>query len=65
MFKDLKVIVIMPAYNASQTLRRTYEEVIGQDYVDQVIVVDDKSQDNTMINVTDHLKCPPPECPPS
>ncbi|MGD8263584.1 MAG: glycosyltransferase family 2 protein [Desulfobacterales bacterium] len=48
MFKDQKVIVVMPAYNASQTLRRTYEEVIGQDYVDQVIVVDDKSQDNTV-----------------
>ena len=27
MFKDKKVIVIMPAYNAAQTLRRTYDEV--------------------------------------
>ena len=48
MFKDQKVIVIMPAYNAEQTLRRTYDEVMDQDYVDQVIVVDDKSQDNTV-----------------
>ena len=48
MYRDKKVIVVMPAYNASQTLRRTYEEVVGQDYVDQVIVVDDKSQDNTV-----------------
>jgi len=48
MFKDQKVIVIMPAYNAEQTLRRTYDEVMDQDFVDQVIVVDDKSQDSTV-----------------
>ena len=48
MFKDKKVIVIMPAYNAEQTLRRTHDEVMAQDYVDQVIVVDDKSQDDTI-----------------
>ena len=39
----------MPAYNAQKTLRKTYEEVMSQDYVDQVIVVDDKSQDNTVL----------------
>ena len=38
----------MPAYNAEQTLRRTHDEVMAQDYVDQVIVVDDKSQDDTI-----------------
>ena len=38
----------MPAYNAEKTLRKTYEEVMAQDYVDEVIVVDDKSQDNTL-----------------
>ena len=48
MFIDQKVIVIMPAYNAEQTLRKTYDEVMDQDYVDQVIVVDDKSQDSTV-----------------
>ncbi|MGB5748670.1 MAG: glycosyltransferase family 2 protein [Desulfobacterales bacterium] len=48
MFKEKKVIVIMPAYNAEKTLRKTYEAVMAQDYVDQVIVVDDKSQDNTV-----------------
>jgi glycosyltransferase involved in cell wall biosynthesis len=48
MFKDKKVIVVMPAYNAAQTLRRTYDEVMHQDYVDQVIVVDDQSQDDTV-----------------
>jgi glycosyltransferase involved in cell wall biosynthesis len=48
MYKDKQVIVVMPAFNAAQTLRRTYDEVIQQDYVDQVIVVDDSSQDETV-----------------
>ena len=47
MYRDKKVIVVMPAYNAAQTLRRTYEEVIAQDYVDEVILVDDASSDAT------------------
>jgi len=38
----------MPAYNAGKTLRRTWEEVIAQDYVDEVIVVDDASGDETV-----------------
>ncbi len=38
----------MPAYNAAKTLVRTYEEVMAQDYVDQVIVVDDASKDETV-----------------
>ena len=48
MFRDKKVIVIMPAYNAAQTLRKTYDEVMEQDVVDLVIVVDDGSQDETV-----------------
>ena len=48
MFEDKKVIVVMPAYNAEKTLRRTHAEVIAQDYVDLVIVVDDGSQDKTV-----------------
>jgi glycosyltransferase involved in cell wall biosynthesis len=36
----------MPAYNASSTLEKTYRE-IPHDIVDEVIVVDDKSNDNT------------------
>ncbi len=48
MFKDKKVIVVMPAYNAAQTLRRTYDEVMAQDIVDLVIVVDDRSRDETV-----------------
>ena len=38
----------MPAYNAEQTLRRTWDEVMAQDIVDLVIVVDDKSKDETV-----------------
>lgn len=37
----------MPAYNAAKTLRKTYEEVMAQDIVDQVVVVDDRSRDET------------------
>jgi len=47
MFKDKKVIVIMPAYNAAQTLRQTYDEVMAQGVVDTVVVVDDASRDET------------------
>jgi glycosyltransferase involved in cell wall biosynthesis len=46
-YQEQKVIVVMPAYNAAETLRRTYDEVIAQDIVDLVIVVDDASQDET------------------
>jgi len=38
----------MPAYNAAQTLRRTYNEVMAQEIVDRVIVVDDGSRDETV-----------------
>jgi len=38
----------MPAYNAAQTLQRTYDEVMDQGVVDLVIVVDDYSRDNTV-----------------
>ena len=47
MYRDNKVIVVMPAYNAAETLRRTCEEVMAQDYVDEVILVDDASSDAT------------------
>jgi glycosyltransferase involved in cell wall biosynthesis len=45
MYKDKKVIVVMPAYNAEQTLRQTHDEVMDQGIVDLVIVVDDVSRD--------------------
>ena len=42
-----KVIVVMPAYNAALTLKKTYDE-IPFDVVDDVILVDDCSRDNTI-----------------
>ena len=38
----------MPAYNAEQTLRRTYDEIMEQEFVDLAIVVDDSSHDDTV-----------------
>jgi len=46
MINKKKVIVVMPAYNASKTLEDTYNE-IPMDIVDEVVVVDDCSKDNT------------------
>jgi len=46
MFENKKVIVIMPAYNAAKTLRQTYSE-IPRHIVDEVILVDDFSTDET------------------
>lgn len=48
MFRGKKVVVIMPAYNAAKTLRKTYDEVMEQGVVDLVIVVDDASSDETV-----------------
>jgi glycosyltransferase involved in cell wall biosynthesis len=45
--KGKKVVVVMPAYNAEQTLEATYKEV-PMDIVDEVILVDDVSLDNTV-----------------
>jgi glycosyltransferase involved in cell wall biosynthesis len=47
MFNGKKVVVIMPAYNAAQTLRKTYDEVMAQGVVDLVVIVDDASVDET------------------
>lgn len=41
-----KIIVVMPAYNAEQTLERTFNE-IPFDIVDDIVLVDDASRDNT------------------
>jgi glycosyltransferase involved in cell wall biosynthesis len=46
MFKNKKVLVVMPAYNAAKTLEKTYNE-IPLHIVDEVILVDDKSSDDT------------------
>jgi len=47
-YKNQKVVVVMPAYNAAQTLVRTYAEVMAQEIVDLVVVVDDASKDDTV-----------------
>lgn len=47
MLKDKKICVVLPAYNAEQTLKQTYEE-IPFDIVDEVILVDDHSSDKTI-----------------
>ena len=47
MLKDKKICVVLPAYNAAQTLEKTYYE-IPFDIVDDVILVDDNSKDNTV-----------------
>lgn len=46
MINGRKIVVIMPAYNAEATLRKTFEE-IPHDVVDQVMLTDDKSADRT------------------
>jgi glycosyltransferase involved in cell wall biosynthesis len=48
MYRGQKVIVVMPAYNAARTLRQTYDEVRAQGLVDLIILVDDKSRDETV-----------------
>src|SRR5256714_2375209 len=47
MLKGQKIVVVMPAYNAARTLRQTYDEVIAHDIVDEIILVDDASGDET------------------
>ncbi len=47
MYKDQRVVVVMPAYNSAATLRRTHDAVLAQSVVDSVIVVDDASRDAT------------------
>ncbi|MBP6810411.1 MAG: glycosyltransferase family 2 protein [Saprospiraceae bacterium] len=46
MYKNKKVVVVLPAYNAALTLEKTYRE-IPFDLVDEVILCDDHSKDNT------------------
>jgi glycosyltransferase involved in cell wall biosynthesis len=46
MLNGKKIIVVLPAYNAARTLEKTYSE-IPFDIVDDVILVDDASKDDT------------------
>jgi|SRR5450759_193214 len=47
MYNNKKIVVVLPAYNAALTLEKTYKE-IPFDLVDEVILVDDDSKDNTL-----------------
>ena len=47
MLHGLKVIVVMPAYNATRTLERTYDD-LPHEIVDTVILTDDCSTDETV-----------------
>lgn len=47
MINGKKIVVVMPAYNAELTLEKTYKE-IPFDIVDEVILTDDCSKDNTV-----------------
>lgn len=47
MLNEKKIVVVMPAYNAAKTLLRTYSE-LPLDVVDEVILVDDDSSDQTV-----------------
>lgn len=47
MLSGKKIVVVLPAYNAAQTLESTYRE-IPFDIVDEVVLVDDASRDNTV-----------------
>jgi len=46
-FHGKKIVVVMPAYNAAKTIERTYSE-IPLDLVDEVVVTDDASRDETV-----------------
>ncbi len=55
-----KLIIVLPAYNAEKTLKQTYNE-IPFDIVDEVVLVDDNSKDNTLevarqLNITHIVK---------
>jgi glycosyltransferase involved in cell wall biosynthesis len=47
MLANKKITVVLPAYNAAQTLKRTFDE-IPHDIVDDIILTDDASKDATV-----------------
>ncbi len=47
MINNKKLVIVLPAYNAELTLEKTYNE-IPFDIVDEVVLVDDASKDNTI-----------------
>lgn len=47
MLNNKKIVVVMPAYNAERTLRKTYDD-IPKDVVDDILLTDDHSSDRTV-----------------
>ncbi len=47
MILNKKIVIVLPAYNAGKTLEQTYAE-IPMDIVDEVVLVDDASKDDTI-----------------
>jgi glycosyltransferase involved in cell wall biosynthesis len=47
MNESVKLIIVMPAYNAANTIQRTYDE-IPPEYRNYIVLVDDASSDNTI-----------------
>lgn len=45
--KKIKTVIVLPAYNAAKTLQKTID-AIPVDYADEIILVDDKSKDDTV-----------------
>jgi glycosyltransferase involved in cell wall biosynthesis len=48
MYFGKKIVVVMPAYNAAKTVTQTVDEVHQQGIVDEIILVDDRSRDDTV-----------------
>src|ERR1041385_278338 len=48
MYHGKKIVVVMPAYNAAKTVTQTVDEVMQQGVVDEIILVDDRSRDDTV-----------------
>jgi len=53
MFLDKRIVVIMPAFNASRTLEQTVRD-IPDGVIDEIIVIDDASDDGT-VNIAKRL----------
>jgi glycosyltransferase involved in cell wall biosynthesis len=53
-FNDMRVSVVMPAYNEEAVIDAILEQVKGQPLIDEIIVVDDGSSDRTVEKVAAH-----------
>ena len=49
MYFGKKIVVVMPAYNAAKTVTQTVDEIHQQSIVDEIILVDDRSRDETVL----------------